>query len=62
MQNPETEGVTAHLPLAERWRRVRAAYRICNIASHHILGFTVKLALLAYFACAILFLMLRYLP
>ena len=45
MQNPETEGVTAHLPLAERWRRVRAAYRICNIASHHILGFTVKLAL-----------------
>jgi uncharacterized protein (TIGR02099 family) len=60
MQNPETEGVTAHLPLAERWRRLRAAYRICNIASHHILGFTVKLALLVYFAFAILFLMLRY--
>ena len=60
MQNPETEGVTAHLPLAERWRRLRAAYRICNLASHHILGFTVKLALLVYFALAILFLMLRY--
>ena len=60
MQKPETEGVTAHLPMAERWRRLRAAYRLCNLASHHILGFTVKLALLLYFAFAILFLMLRY--
>jgi uncharacterized protein (TIGR02099 family) len=60
MQNPETEGVTVHLPMAERWRRLRAAYRICNLASHHILGFTIKLALLVYFAFAILFLMLRY--
>jgi uncharacterized protein (TIGR02099 family) len=60
MQNPETEGVTAHLPMAERWRRLRAAYRVCNLASHHILGFTVKLALLVYFVFAILFLMLRY--
>jgi uncharacterized protein (TIGR02099 family) len=60
MQNPETEGVTAHLPMAERWRRLRAAYRICNLASHHVLGFTVKLALLLYFAFAILFLMLKY--
>ena len=60
MQDPETEGVTAHLPLAERWRRLRAAYRLCNLASHHILGFTVKLALLVYFAAAVLFLLLRY--
>jgi uncharacterized protein (TIGR02099 family) len=60
MHNPETEGVTAHLPLAERWRRLRAAYRFCNLASHHILGFTIKLALLVYFALAILFLLLRY--
>ncbi len=60
MQDQETEGVAAHLPLAERWRRLRAAYRICNLASHHILGFTVKFALLVYFAFAILFLMLRY--
>lgn len=66
MQNRDTEDVTAvedvasHLPLAERWRRVRAAYRICNLASHHILGFTVKLALLFYFTLAFVFLMLRY--
>lgn len=60
MQQPESEGVTAHLPLAERWRRLRAAYRICNLASHHILGFTVKLALLLYFAFTLLFLALRY--
>ncbi|MDB5935423.1 MAG: hypothetical protein JWQ01_2767 [Massilia sp.] len=66
MQNPDTEDVAAledvapHLPLAERWRRLRAAYRVCNLASHHILGFTVKLALLIYFTLAIVFLMLRY--
>jgi uncharacterized protein (TIGR02099 family) len=66
MHNPDTEDVavsedvTPHLPLAERWRRVRAAYRVCNLASHHILGFTVKLALLVYFTLAIVFLMLRY--
>ncbi|GGE64986.1 YhdP family protein [Massilia psychrophila] len=60
MQNQETDAVTAHLPLAERWRRLRAAYRFCNLATHHILGFTVKLALLVYFFFAILFLLLRY--
>ena len=60
MQNQETEAVSAHLPLAERWRRLRAAYRFCNLATHHILGFTVKLALLVYFFFAILFLLLRY--
>ncbi|WP_426174957.1 YhdP family protein [Massilia sp. TWR1-2-2] len=66
MHNPDTAdvaavaGVAPHLPLAERWRRVRAAYRICNLASHHILGFTVKLALLFYFTLAVVFLMVRY--
>ena len=60
MQNQQTDAVTAHLPLAERWRRLRTAYRFCNLATHHILGFTVKLALLVYFFFAILFLLLRY--
>ena len=46
--------------VAPMWRRLRAAYRICNLASHHILGFTVKLALLLYFGFAILFLLLKY--
>jgi hypothetical protein len=46
--------------LAARWHRLRAAYRICNLATHHVLGFTVKLALLLYFAFTILFLTLRY--
>ena len=43
METPEPQAATAHLPIAERWRRVRSAYRICNLASHHLLGFTIKL-------------------
>jgi uncharacterized protein (TIGR02099 family) len=50
----------AHLPLAERWRRVYACYRYANLASHHLLGFTVKAVLLIYFIFMILFLALRY--
>lgn len=52
--------MTGNVPLAVRWRRLRAAYRVANLATHHVLGFTVKLALLLYFAFAILFLTLRY--
>jgi uncharacterized protein (TIGR02099 family) len=50
----------AHLPLAERWRRLRAGYRYANLASHHVLGFTVKAVLLAYFTFMLLFLALRW--
>jgi uncharacterized protein (TIGR02099 family) len=50
----------AHLPLSERWRRLRSAYRYANLASHHVLGFTVKAVLLAYFTFMLLFLALRY--
>jgi uncharacterized protein (TIGR02099 family) len=57
---PATEAPHSHPPLAERWRRLRAAYRFANLASHHLLGFTVKLTLLAYFVFAIVFLVLRY--
>jgi uncharacterized protein (TIGR02099 family) len=54
-------GAFAHiLPLAERWRRLRTAYRYANLASHHVLGFTVKAALLVYFTFMLLFLALRY--
>ncbi len=60
MQDPEPQAPAAPVPLAERWRRMRAAYRYANLASHHVLGFAVKLALLVYFALAILFLALRY--
>lgn len=60
MQNPE-ETVTDSVPLAVRWQRLRSAYRVCNLATHHVLGFTLKLALLLYFAFAILLLALRYL-
>ncbi|WP_432382259.1 YhdP family protein [Duganella sp. P38] len=60
MQKPEEETVTGEGPLAARWHRLRAAYRFCNQATHHVLGFTLKLALLAYFAFTILFLTLRY--
>ena len=60
MQKQTEETVTGSVPLAVRWHRIRSAYRICNLATHHVLGFTLKLALLAYFAFAILFLTLRY--
>ncbi|MRW87634.1 TIGR02099 family protein [Pseudoduganella sp. FT26W] len=60
MQKPEEETVTGEGPLAARWHRLRTAYRICNLATHHVLGFTLKLALLLYFAFTILFLTLRY--
>ncbi|NGZ85984.1 YhdP family protein [Duganella aceris] len=61
MQKQDEETVTAEGPLAARWHRLRAAYRLCNLATHHVLGFTLKLVLLLYFAFAILFLTLRYL-
>jgi len=47
-------------PLKERWHRLQAAYRFWNLATHHILGFTIKLVLLLYFAFTILFLALRW--
>ncbi|HEY1227163.1 MAG TPA: TIGR02099 family protein, partial [Ramlibacter sp.] len=53
-------GAHEHLPLAERWRRLRAAYRYANLASHHVLGFTVKAVLLVYFTFMLLFLALRW--
>lgn len=60
MHNPDPQAPTAASPLAVRWRRLRAAYRVANLASHHVLGFTIKLVLLVYFALAVLFLVLRY--
>lgn len=51
-------------PLPKRarlvWRFARASYHHANRASHHVLGFTIKLVLLAYFLFALLFLGLRY--
>jgi uncharacterized protein (TIGR02099 family) len=49
-----------HVPLGERWARARACYRYANLASHHVLGFTIKAVLLVYFAFMMLFLVLRY--
>ena len=62
MRNPPPQPHDAHpqLHLAQRWHRARAAYRMANVASHHFLGFVVKLALLAYFLFAFVFLFLRY--
>ncbi len=60
MDNQEPQAAHAHLPLALRWQRLRAAYRYANLASYHFLGFAIKLVLLLYFALAVLFLLLRY--
>ena len=60
MQNLPEEIEPQCAPLATRWSRWRAVYRAANLASHHVLGFTIKLVLLAYFTFAVLFLFLRY--
>ncbi len=60
MQKPPEASVTEHVPLALRWQRLRAAYRLANLATHHVLGFAIKGVLLAYFVFAVLFLFLRY--
>ncbi|CAN7540939.1 YhdP family protein [Massilia sp. LjRoot122] len=60
MDNQDPQAAAAHLPLAVRWHRLRACYRYANLASHHFLGFAIKLVLLLYFALALLFLALRY--
>lgn len=61
MQKPPEATETGSTPLAVRWQRLRSAYRVCNLASHHVLGFTLKLALVLYFAFGLLLLALRYL-
>ncbi|MGK5025517.1 YhdP family protein [Janthinobacterium sp. RB2R34] len=60
MQKSPEASPTEHMPLALRWRRLRAAWRMANLATHHLLGFAVKAVVLAYFAFAVLFLFLRY--
>ncbi|UMR32954.1 TIGR02099 family protein [Massilia sp. MB5] len=60
MQNSPQHTDADEGPLAARWHRLRAAYRVANLATHHLLGFTLKLALLLYFLFALLFLVLRY--
>lgn len=63
MDNPDPQAVQEHQPHSRamvRWHRLRAAYRYANLASHHVLGFTIKLVLFVYFALALLFLVLRY--
>ncbi|QBE67149.1 TIGR02099 family protein [Pseudoduganella lutea] len=46
--------------MVARWHRLQTAYRLCNLATHHVLGFTIKLVLVVYFALALLFLALRW--
>ncbi|SHH21508.1 YhdP family protein [Massilia sp. CF038] len=63
MHNQEQHADHLHLAdlhLGKRWHRARAAYRMANVASHHVLGFVIKLALLAYFLFTFIFLFLRY--
>ena len=60
MHNPAHHAHLADLHLGKRWHRARAAYRMANKASHHVLGFTVRLALLAYFLFCFVLLFLRY--
>jgi len=63
MPNSEQHAHHVHLAdlhLGKRWHRARAAYRMANVASHHVLGFAIKLALTAYFLFTFIFLFLRY--
>jgi uncharacterized protein (TIGR02099 family) len=60
LQKHADDSVADSVPLTVRWRRLRAAYRVANLATHHVLGFTIKLTILVYFLFAILILVLRY--
>lgn len=64
MDNQDPQATAVHRPAIEgarvRWHRLRACYRYANLASHHFLGFAIKLVLLLYFGLALLFLALRY--
>ncbi|CAN5470025.1 YhdP family protein [soil metagenome] len=42
------------------WRRIRAVYRMLNIATNHVLGAIVKILIAAYFVFCLIFLTLRY--
>jgi uncharacterized protein (TIGR02099 family) len=42
------------------WRFALHCYRYANLATHHVLGFTVKFVVVAYFLFGTLFLTLRY--
>jgi hypothetical protein len=55
----DAHAAQTHAPVADAWRApaagralapAAAAYRYANLASHHVLGFTVKAVLLAYFS------------
>ena len=52
--------MTGNVPLAVRWQRLRAVYRVCNLASHNALGFAIKSVALLYFVFGVLFLAVRY--
>ncbi|HEX2530962.1 MAG TPA: YhdP family protein [Burkholderiaceae bacterium] len=51
---------TAFHRFASYWQLIRQGYRYANIATHHTLGILFKLAIIAYFIFAALFLSLRY--
>ncbi len=59
-QKASDAGPPGEGPLVARWHRLQTAYRLCNLATHHVLGFTIKLVLVVYFALALLFLALRW--
>lgn len=42
------------------WLAMRDAYDFANVLSHHVLGFLLKTALVAYFICAAVLLTVRY--
>ena len=42
------------------WRLARQCYRYANLATHHVLGFFIKLLIVAYFLFGAMFLTLRY--
>jgi uncharacterized protein (TIGR02099 family) len=60
MSQEQHDAATKHGRWALCWRIARGTWFRLNRASHHVLGFTFKLLLVAYFIFCILFLGLRY--
>ena len=60
MSTDQTDPLQVTVRLNGYWRAIKESYRYTNIASHHVLGAVLKLAVLAYFIFCVLFLTLRY--
>ena len=59
MEEHSDKQAAPHL-CGDRWRAFKRAYYHANLLTHHVLGATLKLAVVLYFILCLVFLVLRY--